>query len=61
MIAIDQFYLNSLVVLDLYLTANAKGYSVYSFSYGSLASMVKIIPAPIPAYLSFNYPAYTAL
>jgi hypothetical protein len=32
-------------------------YDVYSFSYGSLASLVKIVPPEEPTYLTFTPPA----
>ena len=49
--AIDQYYLNSLVVVNLYLNSSGDCYNIYSFNYGSLATVVKVIPPKIPIYL----------
>ncbi len=60
---IDDYFDNELMVLDLFYNnypANP-GYFVNEFSYGNLASTIRIIP-PTPAdYLSFSYPTYTTV
>jgi hypothetical protein len=59
---IDSYYSDNLIVLDLYDNGNSTdhGYFVYSFSYGNLASTIKIVPAAIPAYISFPPPTSTS-
>lgn len=60
---IDADNLDELVVLDLYPNNDASnpGYSIYEFSYGNLASTIRVIP-PLPdAYLTFDYPTHTAV
>jgi hypothetical protein len=42
--------------VNLYLNASTQSYNIYSFSYGSLATAVKVKPPKIPIYLSFDYP-----
>jgi hypothetical protein len=59
---IDDFFLDGLVVLNLYdngLTTN-KGYDIYSYSYGSLASTIKVVPVAVPSYLTFTPSTYTS-
>jgi len=55
-------YFDDLIVLNLYsngATTN-QGYDVYSFSYGSLASTIRVIPPSLPTYLSFTPPTSTS-
>lgn len=56
-IAIDDFYPNSLVILNLYTVGTTE--HIYEFTYGSLASIVKIVPPPIPSYINYTIPAST--
>jgi hypothetical protein len=44
--------------LDLYsdLTSVDLSYDIYSFAYGSLASLIKVIPPTEPTYLTFTPP-----
>jgi len=56
---IDDYYLNGLVVVDFYLnTISANAYNVYSFGYGSLATLVKVVPPKIPVYLTYPLTTY---
>jgi hypothetical protein len=58
---IEDYFTDSLYVLDLYdngSTSN-KGYDIYSYSYGNLASTIKVIPAATPAYLTFTPSVFT--
>ena len=52
--------MNNLVVLDLYANG-VVSYNVYSYSYGNLASTVRVIPPSIPIYLNFTYPTNNVL
>lgn len=59
---IDDYFLDNLIVLNLYsngATTN-RAYDVYSFSYGNLASTIRVIPPAIPPYLTFTPPTYTS-
>lgn len=59
-ISIDHSVVSSgLTILDLYSdpTSIDLSYDVYSFAYGSLASLIKVIPPPEPTYLTFTPPA----
>ena len=59
---IDDFFLDNLIVLNLYDNglASSPGYDLYSYSYGSLASTIKVIPATAPSYLQFTPSTYTS-
>lgn len=50
---------SGLTILDLYPdnTGSDFSYDIYSFSYGSLASLIKVIPEVEPTYLTFTPPA----
>jgi len=55
-IYIDPSIVNNLVVLNLYdnqLTA-AKGYDIYEFKYGNLASTIQIVPPTHIYYIDFT-------
>ncbi len=58
-ISIDSYYSDNLYVLNLYNSSSASGYDVYSFSYGSLASTIKIVPVVTP-YLTFTPTNFTS-
>ena len=59
-ISIDYSVVSSgLTILDMYsdLTSSDLSYDIYSFAYGSLASLIKVIPPEEPTYLTFTPPA----
>jgi hypothetical protein len=58
MIYIDTFTLSSLVLLNLYDNGitGARGYDIYEFSYGNLASTMKITPPTTNYYIDFTPP-----
>jgi len=61
-IAIDDYYINGLVVVVYYPNSAGTAYNLYSFSYGNLATAVKVIPPTIPIYFTFTYPTgYTSM
>ena len=57
---IDDYYMNGLVVVDFYPNTAANGYNIYSFGYGSLATLIKVIPPAIPVYLTYTLPTSTS-
>lgn len=61
-IYVDDYFSDNLLVLDLYYNGldNNKGYDIYSFSYGNLASTIKVIPPVDPPYLTFTPSAFTS-
>ena len=61
-IYVDDYYSDNLLILDLYYNGleTNKGYDVYSFSYGNLASTIKVIPPVEPPYLTFTSSAFTS-
>jgi hypothetical protein len=61
-IYVDDYFSDNLLILDLYYNGldTNKGYDVYSFSYGNLASTIKVIPPVDPPYLTFTPSAFTS-
>lgn len=61
-IYVDDYYSDNLLILDLYYNGldTNKGYDVYSFSYGNLASTIKVIPPFEPPYLTFTPSAFNS-
>lgn len=59
---IDDFFVDGLIVLDLYDSGSTSSpaYDIYSYSYGSLASTIKVVPSPVPPYLKFTPSTYTS-
>lgn len=59
-IYVDDYYSDNLLTLNLYYNGldTNKGYNVYSFSYGNLASTIKVIPPTDPPYLTFTPSAF---
>jgi hypothetical protein len=58
---IDDYFLEELIVLDLYANGDATypGYNIYEYSYGNLASTVRVIPPPPSDYINYNLPSAT--
>ena len=57
MMFVDTFTLSSLVLLNLYdngMALASKGYDIYQFSYGSLASTMKIEPPASTYHIDFT-------
>ena len=57
MMFVDTFTLSSLVLLNLYdngMALASKGYDIYQFSYGSLASTLKIEPTASTYHIDFT-------
>jgi hypothetical protein len=50
------------MVIDLYDNgaASNRGYDIYSFSFGNLASTIKVIPTATPPYLTFTPTTFTS-
>ena len=61
-IFVDDYYSDNLLILDLYYNGldTNKGYDIYSFSYGNLASTIKVVPPVDPPYLTFTPSAFTS-
>ena len=57
---IDDYYTNSLVIVDFYPNSTGSLYNLYSFGYGSLATAIKVVPPLIPIYINVLYPTYTS-
>lgn len=62
---IDKYFLEELIVLDLYFNqytsggSTISGYDIYEYSYGNLASTIRIIPPAPTDYINYNLPAAT--
>lgn len=61
MARIDASLLEELVVLDLYYNGDSSdpGFNIFEFSFGNLASTIRVVPPTIPSYISFSYPTNT--
>lgn len=56
MMFVDTYTLSSLILLNLYdngMALSSKGYDIYEFNYGNLASTMKIVPPASTYHIDF--------